>query len=412
MRAGLSRQHDGDMTENDNGSTTTPPQEGTETGPSQGSSGVNSDALRDIRAWRRTIEPDRKVAGVAGGVARALNIDPTIVRVLFVVLAFANGFGLVLYALGWLLMPEEGKDEPLIRASSGVRTALVVGAAALALLVALGVTATIVSGAGHGFFWPLFPTVGVLLLVLWLSQRRDERRTTMSDQTTPPAGAPPASPTEPPAPSAPSYAPPPARRDREPRLFGVTIALLAIGLGSLGIVDSLTAGIVPDSAYAALALAIIGVMLVIGSVFGRANGLVLLGIIAALVLAGTTTSGGWNSRNSTLDATPVTASGVQPDYSLGAGDISLDLSKVADLAALNGRNVTIDLGAGHVIVYVPDDLGVTVDAQVRYGGQVDLPDRSGDGWGVHLTQHVNPQASTQINLTIVVKFGQIEVKHS
>src|SRR5213082_3254410 len=48
---------------------------------------------------------DRVIAGVASGVARALTIDPIIVRVGFVVLAVAGGIGFPLYFGLWFLMP-------------------------------------------------------------------------------------------------------------------------------------------------------------------------------------------------------------------------------------------------------------------------------------------------------------------
>ena len=50
---------------------------------------------------------DRMVAGVCGGVADYLGVDPTIVR-LAVVVGTVLGFGtlLVAYVLAWLLMPE------------------------------------------------------------------------------------------------------------------------------------------------------------------------------------------------------------------------------------------------------------------------------------------------------------------
>lgn len=50
---------------------------------------------------------DRKIAGVCGGIAKYFEIDPLIVRIAFVVLVFANGMGLLIYALCWILMPEE-----------------------------------------------------------------------------------------------------------------------------------------------------------------------------------------------------------------------------------------------------------------------------------------------------------------
>lgn len=51
---------------------------------------------------------DRVFTGVAAALARALRVRPAIVRVLFVLLALASGVGLVLYALGTLLLPQEG----------------------------------------------------------------------------------------------------------------------------------------------------------------------------------------------------------------------------------------------------------------------------------------------------------------
>jgi phage shock protein PspC (stress-responsive transcriptional regulator) len=56
---------------------------------------------------------DRMIAGVAGGVAERLDVDPFIVRAAFVVLAVAGGSGVLLYLLGWLLLPEEGEAESI-----------------------------------------------------------------------------------------------------------------------------------------------------------------------------------------------------------------------------------------------------------------------------------------------------------
>ena len=51
---------------------------------------------------------DRVVAGIAGGFGERLGIDPVFVRVAIVVLSFAGGTGVVLYALAWLLADEHG----------------------------------------------------------------------------------------------------------------------------------------------------------------------------------------------------------------------------------------------------------------------------------------------------------------
>jgi phage shock protein C len=50
---------------------------------------------------------DRMLAGVAGGLANYLGLDPTILRIAFVVLTVFGGSGIILYIVFWLLMPEE-----------------------------------------------------------------------------------------------------------------------------------------------------------------------------------------------------------------------------------------------------------------------------------------------------------------
>src|SRR5437016_3726948 len=55
---------------------------------------------------------DRKIAGVCGGLARHLDVDPIIVRVLFGVLAFFGGTTILIYGLAWLLLPEDGEEKP------------------------------------------------------------------------------------------------------------------------------------------------------------------------------------------------------------------------------------------------------------------------------------------------------------
>ncbi|MBN2043844.1 MAG: PspC domain-containing protein [Anaerolineales bacterium] len=50
---------------------------------------------------------DRMIAGVAGGLGEYLNIDATIVRLLFVFFALAGGPGLLVYIVMLLVVPEE-----------------------------------------------------------------------------------------------------------------------------------------------------------------------------------------------------------------------------------------------------------------------------------------------------------------
>lgn len=48
---------------------------------------------------------DTVIAGVAGGLAEYLNIDSTVVRVIFIILTFAGGFGVLLYVILALVIP-------------------------------------------------------------------------------------------------------------------------------------------------------------------------------------------------------------------------------------------------------------------------------------------------------------------
>jgi phage shock protein C len=57
-------------------------------------------------------QTDRKVAGVCGGLADYFNVDVTLIRVLFVVLAVCGGAGLVLYLAMWILVPDASKVPP------------------------------------------------------------------------------------------------------------------------------------------------------------------------------------------------------------------------------------------------------------------------------------------------------------
>ncbi|MCX7930235.1 MAG: PspC domain-containing protein [Chlorobi bacterium] len=53
---------------------------------------------------------ERKIAGVCGGLAEYFDVDPSLVRILFVALVFFNGFGFLAYLVCWLVLPEAPQD--------------------------------------------------------------------------------------------------------------------------------------------------------------------------------------------------------------------------------------------------------------------------------------------------------------
>jgi signal transduction histidine kinase len=83
-------------------------------------------------------EHDRVIAGVCAGIAAALGVDATLVRLVFALLALAGGAGILLYLALWAWT---GVRRPIL-------AVLILALAAMALLGALGVSETVVLGAG------------------------------------------------------------------------------------------------------------------------------------------------------------------------------------------------------------------------------------------------------------------------
>jgi phage shock protein C len=67
---------------------------------------AKGDAMDPGRKLYRS-KTNRKLAGVCGGLAQYFNVDATLIRVLFVLLAVLGGSGLVLYLAMWIIVPKE-----------------------------------------------------------------------------------------------------------------------------------------------------------------------------------------------------------------------------------------------------------------------------------------------------------------
>jgi phage shock protein PspC (stress-responsive transcriptional regulator) len=63
---------------------------------------------------RRT-RKGRIIAGVCSGVGEYVGIDANLIRIGLAVLTLFGGLGVGVYAIGWLLMPEEGKESSIVQ---------------------------------------------------------------------------------------------------------------------------------------------------------------------------------------------------------------------------------------------------------------------------------------------------------
>ena len=137
----------------DNTPTTPPPDEG----------------AADVPKLRRSRD-NRRLTGVAGGLAEYFGLSATVYRVLFVALTLAGGTGIVLYAAAALVMPSEGSDESVLTdvlRRNRNRPWLVILLALLGLVVA----ATISSPPGDfGEFIAWILVLSLITLVVWAAR--------------------------------------------------------------------------------------------------------------------------------------------------------------------------------------------------------------------------------------------------
>ena len=399
-------------------------------------------------APRLVRDPDDKVvAGVCAAFGRYTDTDPVLWRVTIAVLTLFGGAGLVLYALGWLLVPRRGEaqsfaERTLRRPDRGMSAAgvLLVVAAAVVLLAVLD------DGPGFG---ALLVIAGVGNLVF--RERRDSHPASPGavppgppyadvpsyDAPTPTfetaAGSAPyeSAPYEgapgttapftatpfpsTPFPSTPYAATPwdaaPVRRPRRRRspLGALTLSAATLVAGvllalRLSGVDALT----PERILA-VALLVVGGGLLVGAHVGRARWLIPVGLLlaAALALTSAARGAGLDDGVGQRSWTPV-AGGT---YDLGAGEAVLDLRDVQD-----GARLDAGVGVGSLVVLVPPGVEAVVEAEVGIG-EIARAAESGrrtvltSGDETELSEDfVVGSGDRRVELDLEVGMGEIEVR--
>ena len=148
-------------------------------------------------------------------------------------------------------------------------------------------------------------------------------------------------------------------------------------------------------------------MLLVGSFFGRAGGII---------------RSAW-SRPSSWSVPPQPTGGTArpctrprrrprpstPATDIDAGEIVLDLRDVADLVSLDGRTIHLSVDIGHLEVILPRGLAAQVSADVNVAGDIELFGQEHSGFGVSDDDFNGSTAGPQITIDAEVGVGQIEV---
>ncbi len=411
------------------------------------------------RPLRRS-RSDKVLAGVAGGFGQWLGIDPVIVRVVLVLLAVFGGSGLLLYAIGWLVIPVEGENDSEVarlmdrgrEPGSPVRVTLIV----IGVVVGLILFANIVGyafGSWGGGSVVLLILVGAL--VLYLVNRKPSG--TALYTTTPSAPVPPMASNEPAAgddvptgsvattavlPAAPptAYAyggsgqypgyvapvpaavpPQPPRERSYLGLITLSVAVIVTGvliaLAATGVIDPAPV-VIP-----AVALAILGAGILVGAWFGRARWLLWFAIPTLLVTVtasfipanlGEGLRDGLQAGVGERSWVPTTIAEAQIPHELGIGSAELDLTDLVIPPGVATIPIQADVQVGELVVTVPDDARVMVDASVELGELRVDGARIDSGPSPSFTGELpgSPATGPVLVLTLTTNVGSLEVSRA
>ena len=417
------------------------------------------------RAGRRLVRrtDHRVIAGVAGGIADYLGLEPWLVRTAFVVLVPFGGFGALAYLIAWLLVPPAGTDQSLAagvlrRPPRGLRGYL--GVALILLAVAILASAF----SEPEVIW----AVALIAFGIFLFRQDDPEppdgpppgggggtdsaaaTTTLppaapAATTTEPLGQPPAAtststsaasaaaaepttlpppdlpvwspPPPPPGPAAAWGAPPPRRPRRRPFLGPLTFAAALIATGVALALDNLNVVDLSVGQLLAVFLTVLGAGLLVGAWWGRAWGLIPVGLLAAPVVALAALAGNVPVEGGMADRLyqPTTPAQVRPSYRLAGGEMVLDLSKVKFSAG--APPVQASVAGGRLLVVLPDEVAAEVRGRVGVGS-LDLLGHEDTGTQVDSTitePAVKPPkegTAPTVRLDLRSGYGVIEVRRA
>lgn len=234
----------------------------------------------------------------------------------------------------------------------------------------------------------------------------------------------------PPVPPTPPVPPVPPSLPRQHRAPGPgrgvaagVIGLTLIAMAFMMIVERITDFEVPvDVLTVGIGIVLTGAAIVVAGLRGRRSGglmgLAIVGIIIGLpIAAADSTDGHWvwsgNFGDDGAVETPLTRSAAAEGINTGIGDVTVDLTEVPLNDSL--LTVPIKVGAGDVVIYVPEDIAVTADATIGIGEvkwRID-GDRSAGGIGIDSRSFSSDETKFTepvLSLDISVGTGSVTVK--
>ncbi|HSJ35477.1 MAG TPA: LiaF domain-containing protein [Acidimicrobiia bacterium] len=189
----------------------------------------------------------------------------------------------------------------------------------------------------------------------------------------------------------------------------IVLGLVLVAAGALWLLDALDVFEVRAALVLPILLGIVGLALVVGSFDGPHSGLVVFGVFltVAVVLAAVfppnAFAGGIGERNYRI----TTQEELEPAYNVGMGAITLDLT---DLSLTESTSVDVTVGAGEMLIRLPADVAVAVDASAG-AGDVNLLGEQADGISVSRVYESPDYDTAEVTLTLDlnVAAGEIEV---
>ena len=370
---------------------------------------------------------DRWVAGVCGGIAQRLRVDPLLIRAGMIALLLL-GVGFLAYLIAWALIPDRDDSilaEKAIREGDGWGIFLLV-------VIALGVLGIGPVFSDAGGWWSLIVTVALITGVWWLVTRARSTPGTGGPAqagTPPPTGPSPTGRPEPvwaPASATPQgYEPPPARpqasastaydRPKPPRggfagfLLALGAAIIGYGVGQLVVP---LGGASADLVAMLFATAAGGLTTVVLGLLGRRSALTgLLSIILAVSLIGTwgitTAPEGGGSRTWVPSVDSQTST-----YAWNAGQATLDLRQITAPPARD--TISADVSLGELVIYVPDGITTRIVSSAELGsvtvqgGDPSFGEQNQGGPSVD-AEHVFGDGEPDLTVNATVRLGSIRI---